>query len=112
MSRNTDFFFWFDKAEGSLVISNRSRLVLLWWFLSFGRFSNTSNGSYNKVCRQFVFSFKLMITKVLEFDLIGGFMFFRNRQNVITAISKSFKGFLQDCGYFFINFKSTFNCFN
>lgn len=112
MSGDTDFLLFLNVSESPGVKGHACWLETLWWSLAFQRVGYSCYSADNVVSLQLVFLLHVVVAQVVKLYLISGLILFRYSQNIVAAVGKAFKRFLQNCGKLFVHFKFAFNCFN
>lgn len=89
VSSNTDLFFDFDKSEGMNVEIHRSWFELLRWPFALKSGSNPRYCSNNQIRLKLILILEIIIAEVLKLYFVCSLVLFRDRTNVITALSEA-----------------------
>ncbi len=82
--------------KSSSIVFNRGRSKFFNLVFSFSISTNPSYSTYYKICREIVFFFNSLITKVLDFNLVRGFVFNRDFKNVIACFGEFKQGIMKN----------------
>jgi hypothetical protein len=99
------------KRKSSCIILSRGFPKLFNWPLRLCACTNPGYSTYYKICRKAIFLFDFSITKMLNFNLVRGFILDRNLKDIITGFGEFNQGIMENWLNFFRNFKFAFNGF-
>lgn len=111
-SGDTDFLLLLNIPERPGVKRHRSWLKGVWRSFALARVGHPCDSADNVVSLQLVFLLHIVVAQVVKLYLISSLILFGYSQNIVAAVGKTFKRFLQNCGKLFVHFKFAFNCLN